>query len=82
MAAIGLRRWTLNRHGQWRLLAEAAQKLRAKRAVGNDDLAERAVYDLFGVGRGFDTPENGLQLRFHTASAELRRSIADATTSE
>jgi hypothetical protein len=44
--------------GDWLLVAEAVQKLQAKRGVDNDDLVERAVCDLFGVRRGFDIPEN------------------------
>ena len=47
MAAIGLRRPKLNGHSQRLLMAEAVQKRSAKTDVGNDDLLERAVRDLF-----------------------------------
>ena len=50
------------------------QKHRAKRGARNDDRVERAVCDLFDVGRGFDTPENEPKLRFYTASTRSGRS--------
>ena len=54
--------------------AETVQKRCSKQRVDEDDLVERAVFDLNRVGRGFDTPENGPRMRFYTVSANNGRS--------
>ena len=63
--------------GGWAESTAAVQTHRAKRGVRSDARVERAVCDLFQVGRGFDTPESGLRSRFlHSVDPLLPSSFA------
>jgi hypothetical protein len=44
-------------------------KTRCAAVPRNIDLSERAVFDYFRVRKGERTPENEMDVRFHTASA-------------
>ena len=50
-------------------LGRGCVKTRSTAVSRNIDLSERAVFDYFRVWKGERTPENDMDVRFHTASA-------------
>jgi hypothetical protein len=56
------------------------EKLQAKVGTRKVDPSERSIFDLFEVGNGFGTPENGPYLSFYTASIQTGPSIAQKWT--